>query len=220
MQMATTANYKELKEKLYSAVIADILDELGIRGNAMDHGINPLSQDMVLMGRAFTLLAADVYEVPKEPYKLELEAVDSTKEGDVIVACTSGSVSSGFWGELLSTTSKLRGCEGVVVDGLTRDSKPIIKMGYPVFVRGSSPYDSKGRTDVFAYQVPVECGGVLVNPGDIIFGDCDGIVVIPKDLEEQVIAKALEKAKGEDTVRVELSEGMSARDVFNKYGIL
>jgi regulator of RNase E activity RraA len=96
----------------------------------------------------------------------------------------------------------------------------IIEMGFPLFVRGSSPYDSKGRTDVIAYQVPIVCGNVLVKPGDIIFADIDGIVIIPQDIEDEVIKKALEKVRGENKVREELLAGVSVKEVFNKYHIL
>ena len=209
-----------LKENLYSAVICDILDSFGYRKQAMNHTIRPLKEDWVAVGRAFTVLAADIYEVPAEPYKLELEAVDSIKKDELMVASTNGSVSCGFWGELLSTAVIGRGGTGAIIDGLTRDSKKIIDIGFPVFARGMSPYDSKGRTEVIAYQVPVMCGGVLVNPGDIVFADYDGIVVIPHELEKEVITKALEKVSGENTVREELRAGVSVKEVFAKYGIL
>lgn len=213
-------DFDQMKEKLYSAVICDILDSLGYRKQAMNHTIRPLMEDWVAVGRAFTVLASDIFEVPAEPYKLELEAVDSIKKGDLMVATTNGSVSCGFWGELLSTAVAGRGSNGAIIDGLTRDSHKIMSMGFPLFVRGMSPYDSKGRTEVIGYQVPIVCGGVLVNPGDIVFADLDGIVVIPHELEEEVITKALEKVSGEDTVREELKAGATAREVFKKYGIL
>lgn len=215
-----SSEIQKLKDQLYSAVICDILDELGYRNQGMRHNIRPLDPSSVAVGRACTMLATDVYVVPAEPYKLELEAVDSLKEGEIIVATTNGSVSCGFWGELLTTCVVGKGATGGVIDGLTRDSKPIVDMGFPLFVRGVSPYDSKGRTDVIAYNVPIECGGVLVKPGDIVFADYDGIAVIPQELEEEVITKALEKVSGENTVRDELRAGVSAKEVFNKYGIL
>lgn len=210
----------ELRNRLYSAVICDILDEVGVRGGAMNHLIRPLVPDMVAVGRAFTMLATDVYEIPEQPYKLELEAVDAVRPGEVIVATTNGSVSSGFWGELLSTAAVGRGASGAVIDGLTRDSKRIMSMDFPVFVRGTSPYDSKGRTDVIAYQIPIVCGGVRVNPGDLVFADLDGIVVIPRELEQEVIKRALDKVNGENRVREELLAGVSAKEVFAKYHIL
>ena len=212
--------FARLETLLYSAVIADILDELGQKNSALDYRIRPLSPGMVVMGTAFTILATDVYAEPQEPYKLELEAVDNIQPGDVVVATTNGSTASGFWGELLSTAAKGHGCRGVVLDGLTRDAAKIIKMDFPVFVRGFIPYDSKGRTDVIAYQVPIRCGDALINPGDIVFADCDGAVAVPRKIAVEVIEKARDKIAGENKVKEELLSGMSARDVFEKYHIL
>ena len=218
--MIKIEEFDELQKKLYSSVIADILDDFGVRNNVMHYSINPVVPNMVVMGRAFTILATDIYQIPEKPYELEIESVDNVKKGDVIVATTNKSTSSGFWGELLSTGAKGHGCRGVIIDGLTRDQNKIIEMDLPLFVKGSSPYDSKGRTEVIAYQVPIVCGGVLVHPGDIVFADVDGIVVIPQDIEDEVIKKAREKVCGENKVREELLSGVSFKDVFNKYHIL
>jgi regulator of RNase E activity RraA len=213
-------NYHDLQEKLYTAVILDILDEIGYRNQAMSHQIRPLKAETVVMGRAFTILATDVYTVPAEPYKLELAAVDCLQKDDIVVATTNGSVTSGFWGELLTTVAKCRGAKGGVIDGFTRDTKQIMTMDFPLYVRGIHPLDSKGRTDVIAYQVPIKCGGVVVNPGDIVFADNDGIAVIPKAVEQAVLIKALEKVRGENTVRKEILAGASATEVWKKYHIL
>lgn len=213
-------NFDELAKKLYSAVILDILDDLGYRNQAMHHSIKPLKCEMIAVGRAFTLLAVDVYSIPTEPYKLELEAVDKLMPGDILVATTNGSASSGFWGELLTIVAKCRGVKGGVIDGFTRDSKKIMGMDFSLFVRGIYPLDSKGRTDVIAYQVPIVCGGVLVNPGDIVFSDNDGIAVIPRDVEDEVISKSLIKISLENLVRKEIIAGASAVEVWDKYHIL
>jgi regulator of RNase E activity RraA len=162
----------------------------------------------------------DVYAMPDEPYRLELEAVDALKPDDVLVAQTNGTTRSSLWGELLSTAARVRGARGAVIDGLTRDTRAIVRMGFPVFVRGIAPYDSKGRSDVIAYNVPIECGGVMVHPGDVVFGDHDGVVVIPQHIEQQVINAAFEKARGERVVKQALESGMSATEAFRTYGIL
>lgn len=214
------ADFDRLQGLLYSAVLADVLDNLGVKNSALSHEIRPLVPGMVLMGRAFTVLAADVYAEPKEPYKLELEAVDNLKPGDVVVACTNGSRASGFWGELLSTAAKGHGCRGVILDGFTRDAAKIIQMQFPAFVRGFIPYDSKGRTDVIAYQVPVRSGDAWINPGDIVFADIDGVVAVPRDMAARVFEEAKQKVRGESKVKEELLAGMSARAVFDKYHIL
>lgn len=217
---AQTYDLALLEEKLYSAVIADILDDLGYRNQVMSHQIRPIDPDSKFAGRALTVLATDVYEIPAQPYQKELEAIDALGEGDVLVATTNGSTSSGFWGELLSTASQAKGARGAVIDGFTRDSIQIKSMGFPVFAAGYSPLDSKGRTDVIDYKVPIKCGGVLVQTGDLVFGDHDGIVVIPQLLEEEVIAKAFDKVNGENEMRKALQQGMGVVEAFQKFGIL
>lgn len=218
--MSDNELFDSMRAELFSSVIADALDGQGFREQIIKHTIRPLQDDMIVCGRAMTVLSVDVYEIPDEPYKLELEAVDALKPNDILVAQTNGTERSSLWGELLSTAAMYRGAKGAVIDGFTRDTKGIIEMGFPVFVRGIAPYDSKGRSDVIAYNVDIECGGVKVSPGDIIFGDFDGVVVIPRDAEKRVIDAAFEKVRGEKEVRKALEEGMSATDAFNKYGIL
>ena len=212
--------YEEMKEKLFSAVIADALDACGYRDQILRHDIRPLYPGAVVVGRALTVLSVDVYEIPDEPYKLELEAVDALKPGDVLVAQTNGTTQSSLWGELLSTAAEARGARGAVIDGFTRDSQAIADMGFPLFVRGIAPYDSKGRSDVIAYNTPIDCGGVKVFPGDLVFGDFDGVVVVPRAVEEQVLNAAFKKAAEEKEVRQALQNGMSATAAFQKYGIL
>lgn len=212
--------YEEMKGKLFSAVIADALDACGYRDQILRHDIRPLYPGAVVVGRALTVLSVDVYEIPDEPYKLELEAVDALKPGDVLVAQTNGTTQSSLWGELLSTAAEARGARGAVIDGFTRDSQAIADMGFPLFVRGIAPYDSKGRSDVIAYNTPIDCGGVKVFPGDLVFGDFDGVVVVPRAVEEQVLNAAFKKAAEEKEVRQALQNGMSVTAAFQKYGIL
>lgn len=215
-----SSRFDELREVLYSGVIADVLDEKGVRNNAMEYGIRPLKDDMKVFGRAFTVLATDVYEVPEEPYKLELESVDGVGSDDILVATTNGSTSSGFWGELLTTTAMKHGCKGAVISGHTRDARKILQMDFSLFVTGFCPYDSKGRTDVIAYGVPIVCNGVSVKPGDLIFGDIDGIVVIPQEIEDEIIDMALDKINKEDIARDYINSGKSATDMYKKFGVL
>jgi regulator of RNase E activity RraA len=205
---------------LYSAVLADVLDDLGFRQQAMGPAIRPIESSLKVVGRAFTVIATDTYEVPNKPYEKELEAVDQLSEGEVLVATTNGSTSSGFWGELLSTAAVSKGARGAVVDGFTRDSEKIVRMGFPVFVRGYSPLDSKGRLDVISYGGSILCGGVEVAPGDLIFGDRDGVVVVPTAVERDAVRKALEKVEGEDGMRLALKQGMGVVQAYNEYGIL
>lgn len=211
---------EELKARLYSAVISDILDELGYRNQTLDPGIRPLDESMVLMGRAFTAVAVEVDDIPPEPYKMQMEAVDSLKEGEVFVVTTKGSESSAFWGELLSTACRARGGTGALVDGLSRDSRKIKEMQFPLFTRGHRPTDSKGRLDVVCYREQLEISGVRIESGDLIFGDVDGVVVIPAKIEAEVVSKSLEKVSGENKVRQALQEGMLCAEAFKTFGIL
>lgn len=213
-------DWKELRKLLYSAVLSDVLDDLGWRRQTLDPGLVPLDSGLVLMGRAFTAIAAEVSDIPAEPYKLQMEAVDAIGPEEVFVVQTGGSDKAAFWGELLSTACRARGGTGAVVDGLCRDTRRIREMGFPVYARGTRPADSKGRLDVIAYQVPVEIGGVRIEPGDILFGDSDGITVVPRQAERQAIELALAKATGENGVRAALQNGMLCSEAFRTFGIL
>ncbi|MNH99655.1 4-hydroxy-4-methyl-2-oxoglutarate aldolase [compost metagenome] len=207
-------------ESLYAAVISDTLDELGYRHQVMRENINPIDPNWVVAGRAKTVLAVDVHYIPENPYGKEIEAVDSVNEGEVVIGCTNESRQNGLWGELLSTACKVRGARGAIVDGLIRDTKKILELDFPVFATGTKPVDSQGRGMVIEYDVPVRCGGVMVNPGDVVFGDRDGIVVIPNELVDEVVKRALDKATRENNTRTELLEGRSLRQVYDKYGVL
>ena len=146
--------------------------------------------------------------------KLEL------KPGDVLVASTQRSIRTCLWGELLSTASVARGANGAVIDGYTRDVRLIQRMQFPVFSSGMYPVDSAGRGIVIDYNITINCGGVLVRPGDIIFGDIDGVVVIPQNAAREVIERAVEKVKGENITREALKNGATLREVYEKYGVL
>ena len=214
-------NYNEVKDKLFAPCILDILDDLGYRKQGMDYTMRPLVQnDVKIMGPAFTFLACEVYEEPEHPYKNEFEGLDQMPEGSVMAATTQGSMSSAYFGELLATRARYRGVRGAIIDGATRDIGKIMEMEFPLYCKGISPYDSKGRMDVIAYNVPIVCGGVLINPGDVIYAEKEGIAVIPADVVDKVIDLTIEKLTKEDIVRKELQSGTSAADVFDKYGVL
>jgi regulator of RNase E activity RraA len=219
-QMTEQQKFEKMSEVLYAAVICDTLDELGYRNQAMRENINPINTDWVLVGRAKTVLAVDVYHINANPYEKEIEAIDSVKPGEVLIGCTNESKQNGLWGELLSTACKMRGARGAVVDGLIRDTKKILELNFPVFATGTKPVDSRGRGMVIDYDCPVTCGGVLVNPGDIIFGDRDGVAVIPSQLFDKVFELAYNKVTRENSSREELLQGKLLRDVYDKYGVL
>ena len=209
-----------MREQLYVPVVSDVLDAMGYLDQAMTAELRPLDPQMRVVGRAHTALTADVYERPAEPYRLEIESIDALEPGDVMVACTNGSSRTCFWGELLSTAAMARGATGCVIDGHTRDALKIREMGFPLFCTGFRPVDSSYRSQVVAYDVPVQVGGVLVHPGDIVFGDFDGIVVIPRDCLEEVVSRAVEKVETENHTRDMLREGALLREVYDRYGVL
>jgi 4-hydroxy-4-methyl-2-oxoglutarate aldolase len=208
----------ERLDRLYPAVVSDVLDRMGYRQQAMAPDIRPLFPEARLCGRAMPVLAVPAYTVPEtDPYKLELEAVDHLGPGDVMVVSR---IDGSFWGELLTTAAQHRGARGIVVDGYTRDTLSIIQMGFPTFVRGIHIADSLGRLEVAAYDVPIICGGVRVAPGDLLLGDFDGIVVVPGEAAEEAIHRAEEKVSGENLVRKHLQEGMPVSEAFRRFGVI
>lgn len=211
---------EHIETKLYTAVLSDALDELGIRDRAMREYIRPLSPSHTFAGWARTVLCMDVHHDSENPYKLEIEAVDSILPGEVVVVSTNHSVRNAPWGELLSTAAKARGARGAVIDGLVRDVKKILALGFPVCAAGIKPVDSRGRGEVVNYNVPVECGGVVVQPGDLIVADYDGVVAVPAGVVEDCIRLATDKVTRENHSRAELMQGSYLRDVFAKYGVL
>jgi len=212
--------YAPHKDELYSAVLADVLDGLGHWNNCLPPEVRPLRPEWRTFGRARTLSLLPVASVPKQPYALELECIDALKPGEVLVATTHGDRSGALWGELLSTSCMAHGATGAIMHGLTRDVTKIMELGWPVFATGFSPLDSKGRLDAVAHNVPIRIGDCVVRPGDYVFGDVDGVVVVPVELADKAFPLALEKVRGENKVREELAAGRSVREVFAEYGIL
>ena len=206
--------------ELYSSVLSDILDDLGHRRQVIRPEVRAVYPQARVAGRAATMLAVAVSELPAAPYKLLMDLLDSIQPGEVVVAAVQGATQAAVWGELLSTHTRARGGRGAVIDGLTRDSWGIAEMKFPVFAAGVSPADSKGRLEVIAIRQPIPVGGVAVAPGDLVLADEDGCVVVPAALEEEVVAKAFEKVAGENTIRDILREGASIRKVFEEHGIL
>ena len=211
-----------VRRSLYAAVLSDVLDGLGYRHQVLPPQVRPLDESVVLCGRARTGLYRDVYHVPPghNPYELEIALIDDLRPGDVAVLGCGRSGRIAPWGEFLTTASMARGAQGCVTDGLVRDVRAIRELRFPVFHGGIGPLDSKGRGEVCAIDVPLECAGVTVNPGDLVFGDADGVVVVPQPVITQTVRNALEKVEGEDRTRDELKQGARLADVFSKYGVL
>lgn len=210
----------EARELLSSAVLADVLDSLGHRHTALPPSIRPLRPTWKIFGRAATLNAVSVNAEPLHPYAIEMECIDALRPDDVLVATTNGDHGSALWGELLSTAARAHGAVGAVLDGLTRDATRILAMDFPVFASGFSPLDSKGRIDCIEHGRPIRIGDCTVRPGDWVFGDIDGVVVVPSEAAETAFLRALEKVTGENRVRDELARGRSIREVFAEYRIL
>jgi 4-hydroxy-4-methyl-2-oxoglutarate aldolase len=209
--------------KLNAAVLSDVLDSLGLMNQAMRPFMRPLDDDSQLIGRARTGLYMPVYQhlAGENPYEVEIALVDDLKPDDVVVlACNGPTQRIAPWGELLSTASQVRGAAGCVTDGLVRDVKQIRAMKFPVFHGGIGPLDTKGRARMVERDVPVECAGAAVRRGDIVFGDVDGVVVIPREREDEVIRLALEKVAGENQSRDALRGGELLGEVFKRLGIL
>jgi 4-hydroxy-4-methyl-2-oxoglutarate aldolase len=213
---------RAVRDRLYTAVLSDVLDEAGCRGQALPARIRPLDDALVMAGFARTGLYREAYHVEpgENPYELEIALVDDLAADDIVVFACGGSRRIAPWGELLSTAATARGAVGCLTDGFVRDVKAIRAMRFPAFHGGIAPLDSKGRGKVAAIDVPVDCAGVRVEPGDLVFGDADGVVVVPRGVEERVIARAFEKVSGEDQTRDELRAGAKLRDVFARHGIL
>lgn len=209
-----------MRDTLYSAVVCDALDQLGYRHQALRVSLPPLTGVDRLVGRGKTTLWADMAHEDAHPYALELEAVDGCGPDDVMIAAAGGSLRSAVWGELLSTAARRAGCVGAIVDGAVRDVTAMAAMGFPVFARGTNPYDSLHRQRVIDIDVSVEIDGVLFAPGDLVFADRDGVVVVPQAIETEAIRRAWEKVHAENTTRDAIKGGMKAAAAYKKYGVL
>jgi regulator of RNase E activity RraA len=205
---------------LYTAVLSDACDASGHRDRALRPDIRPLDDSKVLVGRARTVIWAPTSHVSAHPYDKEIAAVDSLRPGDVFVMSVGRSNEVVPWGELLSTATQARGGRGVVLDGLIRDSARIRAMGLPVFCVGRRPYDSCGRGIVVDQDVPTVIDGVTIMPGDLVLGDADGVVIVPRAAEGEVLERAWAKVAGENTTRDALRAGMTLAEVFRLHGIL
>jgi 4-hydroxy-4-methyl-2-oxoglutarate aldolase len=165
------------------------------------------------------VLMIDVFGKQKQPFGKLTEALDQLKPGEIYLA-SGGEMRCAYWGEILTATAKKRGAVGAAINGFHRDTPTVLEQDWPVFSRGRFAQDSGVRTQVVDYRVPIEVGGVKVAPGDLVIGDLDGVVIVPAEVEKEVIRRALEKARGEKFVRNEIEGGMSSTDAFRKYGIL
>jgi len=209
-----------MRESLYSAVVCDALDALGYPRQSPRLIFTAYTSEQVLVGRCKTTLWGEIAHEDDHPYEKELLAIDSCQMDDVLIAAAQGSMRSGIWGELLSTAAMNRGCVGAIIDGAVRDVRKMKAIEFPVFARATITYDSKHRQRVVDIDVPVEIDGVRFSPGDLVFADIDGVVVVPQQIEAELIQCAWHKVHAENVVRDAIKSGMKATDAYNKYGVL
>ena len=220
--------FRLVRDELYTAVVGDIMDKMGLLHQFLPPKIQPLRDDMVVVGRAMTVLEADVYEeeggqgandVLRTPFGLMLEALDELQPNEVYI-CTGASPTYALWGELMSTRAQKLGAVGAVVNGYARDAKGILALNFPTFCYGRYAQDQGPRGKVIDFRITLEMDGVRIRAGDIVLGDLDGVCIVPKEAEKEVFRRALEKARGEKIVQRKIQEGMSASEAFAKYGIM
>ena len=216
------------ERELFTCVVGDVMDRMQLVHQFLPPQIQPLQHDMIVIGRAMPVLSGDVFEeriegtankLSAKPFGLMLEALDDLRPNEIYVN-TGSSPRNALWGELMSTRARKLGARGAVVNGYVRDTRAILKLDFPTFAFGSYGQDSAPRYKVHDFRVPIEIGGVRISPGDIIFGDIDGVLLVPAEVEREVFTKALEKARGEKMVKKELEAGSSAVAAFAKHGIM
>src|SRR3984957_13859694 len=218
--------FSNLREKLFTAVVGDVLDRMGRRRQFLPQAIGPLKPDMKVIGRAMPVLEADVFDEgahalgpAAKPFGLMLEALDDLRPNEVYVA-TGGSFRYAFWGELMSTRARYLRAAGAVLNGFVRDGDGIVALGFPTFSRGLYAQDQGPRGKVIDFRTVVEIEGVRIEPGDLIFGDREGVLVIPAEVEAEAIEAALAKMSTENRVATAIRGGMGAREAFDTFGVL
>lgn len=211
--------FQTMKEQLYTPVVGDILDAMGYTHQFLPPEIRPLRPEMKLAGRAMTVLMIDVFGPQEKPFGYLTECLDQLEEDEIYIA-TGGTKRCAYWGELLTATARMRGATGAVLDGFHRDTPQVLAQQWPVFSCGGYAQDSSVRTQVVQYRCPIEIGQVTIHDGDIVFGDVDGVLIIPQEIAQEVIEQSLKKASGEKVVRKAIEGGMSATEAFRRFGIL
>ncbi len=215
-----------MRKELFTAVVGDVLDVAGRLHQFLPAAIQPLEQSMVVAGRAMPVLEADCFEQEvrvegkRRPFGLMLEALDDLKRNEVYI-CTGASPHYALWGELMSTRAIKLGAAGAVVNGPSRDTDGILRLQFPTFSAGTYAQDQgvRGRVVDFRCAIGFD-NGVHVRPGDIVFGDRDGVVIVPRAIEREIVRAALDKARGENEVRAAIEKGMSAKKAFDTFGIM
>lgn len=213
-------NSEMIKEKLYSGIISDVLDGMGYRNQALAGGISPLTDDTVIFGPAFTSIGTTVYSMPENPLVAQCKVADQLGEDEIYVLVTRGDYNCAVFGELFATAVNARKGAGVLLDGYARDVKALKEMKFPLFYKGRDVRTSKGRCEINECQIPVILDGVTIRPGDYIFGDIDGVIVIPKEVAEEVIRQAAETVEKENEVRTRLLNGSTLQKAYEEIGAI
>ncbi|MFF5213361.1 RraA family protein [Streptosporangium sp. NPDC000396] len=212
---------RQLFSTVSSALAADALDQLNLRNQCLAPDVVPLAPSHTLLGPAFCLRAEPAREIrPAVPYQGLLHAMEHVQAGEIVVFATGRSDAAGVWGELITTACHARRVAGALTDGLVRDAATLAGGPFPIFSRGTVPYDSKGRLDVVAHSEPVTLDGVLIRPGDVLIGDLDGVTVIPAEVTGRVAELVADKRAAEDSFRAAAAESGSLADAFQRYGVL
>jgi 4-hydroxy-4-methyl-2-oxoglutarate aldolase len=217
-----TQLFAMMRRKLFTAVVGDVLDVQGRLDQFLPSNIQPLRADMIVVGRAMPVLEADLERPPQpgeKPFGLMFESLDDLKPNEVYLV-TGGSPTYSLWGELMSTRAMKLGAAGCVSNGPTRDTKGILELNFPTFSTGRYAQDQRPRGEVVDFRVPVAIGRVRIAPGDIVFGDVDGVVIVPREIEQDVLAAALEKVDAENKVRTAIESGVTAAEAFRRYGVM
>ncbi|WP_051084175.1 RraA family protein [Rudaea cellulosilytica] len=213
------ALFELFKKELYTPVVGDVLDTLGCYHQFLPQPIQPALGEMKVIGRAMPVVMIDVHGPQKKPFGLLTEALDQIEPGEIYL-CSGGDMRCAYWGELLTATARTRGSTGAVVNGFHRDTPRMIEQNWPVFSRGRFAQDSSVRAQVIDFRCSIEIGNVWIEPDDLVFGDLDGIVIIPRRLQDEVVEKSLEKARRENVVRRAVEAGMSSTAALRKYKVL
>lgn len=213
------ARIEMIRELLYTPVLGDVLDQLGRWHQILPPQIRPLREGMKLVGRAMPVLIADAFGPQAKPFGRLTEALDQLQPDEVYLA-RSGRLECAAWGELLTATARVRGAAGAVIDGYHRDTPRVLAQDWPVFSRGAYAQDAAVRARVVDYRTPVEIGAVTVQPGDLVVADVDGVAIVPADIEDEVLERALAKATSENKVRAAIEGGMSSTEALATFGVL
>ena len=217
-----------MRAQLFPAVVGDILDTMGYLKQFLNPSIRPLRSNMVVLGRAMPVLEANCFAasepagqgpLSRQPFGLLFQALDELQPNEVYVA-TGCAPQFALWGGLMTTRAVHLLAAGAVLDGYSRDTPEVLQSGLPVFSYGGYAQDQGPRGKVVDYRVAVEINGVRIEPGDIVFGDLDGVLVIPRAAEQEAVRRALEKASTESQVRRAIEGGMSTVEAFRTFGVM